>query len=549
VISGSRTESGKPILANDPHLGFTAPSTFYLAHLSWEEEGNRRNVIGGTIPGVPFVIAGRNDTLAWGLTTTNLDAQDLFLEKIDENAGTYKTANGSADLSITETEIRYGKGQSEALNIRYTNNGVLLPDGYKGIGDVLPDGYGLALKWPGLASDDTTLDLLFINNRAKTVREFIAGGKYGISPMQSVVVADTSGNIGLVAKARSPRRKPENTINGRAPVPGWLDEYQWNGYVPDWQMLAVINPTEGALATANANFLPKDFKEHITYDWAEHFRQERAENLVVKRNSEHTMSVSKEIIADTHSPAMIKLRDLANRIMPAGVGNIQELREQLGEWNGKMEAEQPEPIIMLAWFRHLNINLFKDDLGDLFNKFERGRLTRIIGVLERSGSRDWCDDKTTAATESCADILEKSFDAAIKELKAEYGEDWRSWEYGAAHMAHFEHRPFGQVGALASYFNISVRSSGGPYTLRRGQTKFQFDKPYLNRHGAAFRGIYDLNDLDKSLYIQSTGQSGNFLSPHYDSLAKRWAAMDYLQMSTKPADYEKEAIGTWSFNP
>jgi len=549
VVSGSRTDTGKPILANDPHLGLTAPSTFYLAHIGWTEDGEDRNLIGGTIPGLPFVIAGRNDHIAWGLTTTNLDAQDLFLEQVNNDLTQYTTEDGQASTEAYDTALAYGDGQSEKLRIVRTRNGPILPDSYRGIGGILPEGYALSLSWPGLAEDDTTVDALYLNNRARTVQEFVAGGGYGVSPMQSIVVADTAGNIGLVAKARSPRRKPENLINGRAPVPGWISTYQWDGFVPYRQQFAAINPVNGALTTANANFFPVNFSHHITYDWAEHFRQARAETLVLARNEKHTIAVSKEILADAYSPGMIQFRDVIQQIMPAGVGVLPEIREAISKWDGQMLINRPEPLVMTAWFRHLNMMMLKDDLKENFSRFERGNLTSLLGMLERSIGREWCDNEQTKSAESCSDLLEASLLAAHEELSANFGDDWSTWRYGDVHTAYNEHRPFGQVGALSQFFDIELPSAGGSYTLLRGQTKFAQEKPYRNRHASAYRAVYDFSDLDKSVFIQSTGQSGNFLSPHYDDMSKIWANLGFVSMSTNAVDYKKGAKGKWVFNP
>lgn len=367
--------------------------------------------------------------------------------------------------------------------------------------------------------------------------------------MQSIVVADVEGSIGLVAKARSPRRKVENKINGRAPVPGWLEQYKWDGFIPSWQQLATIDPDNAALTTANANFLPSDFSEHITYDWAEHFRQERAEALVIKRNETHTVQVSKEILADSYSLGLVRLRDVAQQIMPKGVGVLPEIRTAIVQWDGRMEVSTPEPLIMLAWFRHLNMMMLKDDLGDAFSRFERGNLTSLLGMLERSIGRNWCDNRKTTTPETCSEVLEASLVAAHDELAKTLGQDWRRWQYGDAHTAYNEHRPFGQVGPLSRFFDIELPSAGGPYTLLRGQPKFGKEKPYRSRHASAYRAVYDFLDLDKSVFIQSTGQSGNFLSDHYDDMSEIWADLEYVPMSTKSADYTENAKGKWVFKP
>ncbi len=549
VISGARTDTGQPILANDPHLGFTAPSTFYLAHLSWKEDGETRDTIGGTIPGVPFVIVGRTNNVAWGLTTTNHDAQDLYLEKLDDAGEKFLTPNGWQPISTRETELKFGGEAPEKLTIRSTRNGPILPRSYKSIGEFLPEDYGLALRWTGVADDDTTLDTLFLNNRAQSVAEFLEGSKRTVSPMQSIVIADTAGNIALAAHARSPIRKFSNRIAGRAPVPGWDDTFQWNGFLEHENLFTRVNPSENALTTANGNFLPEDYVEHITFDWAEQFRQQRAEDLVLGRSEAHTMQTSVDIMGDTVSPAMLKLRDLSQRLVRDAVGERGDIQDALAAWDGRMAADRSEPLIMISWFRHLNIAMLQDDLGKVFPEFKRGRLTRLIGMLERGNSRDWCDNRGTPATETCADTLEAALDAAIAELKRDFGENWREWKYGNAHTAYSEHRPFGQVAPLADYFNIEVPSSGGPYTLLRGQTDFGLEKPYRSRHGAAYRAVYDLSDLDKSIYIQSTGQSGNFLSPDYDNFSQRWSNIEFIPMSTQPDDFRANAKGIWKFEP
>ncbi|MEL7430252.1 MAG: penicillin acylase family protein, partial [Pseudomonadota bacterium] len=548
VISGSRTDTGKPILANDPHLGLTAPSTFHLAHLSWLEDGERRSVIGGIVPGTPFVVVGRNNNVAWGLTTTNLDAQDLFLEKLDVENGQYLTESGWEPLSVSTVTI--GKGDtSREVTVFGTRHGPLLPRNYSGIGTYLPESYGFALNWPGLAGDDTTLDALYLNNRARSLNGFVQGGRHTVSPMQSIVVADIRGNIGVGAFARTPKRKAANSVKGRAPVPGWLPDYHWEGFLEFGEMLEIRNPSSGALTTANANFLPDDYDQHITYDWAEHFRQARAEELVLKRAEPHTMQSSIEMIGDAYSPAMVEFRDLAARIMQDGVGPHADIQNALAKWNGEMLADRPEPLIMLAWFRHLNIQMLKDDTGELFRRFETGRITPLLAMLRQSGSRDWCDNAISPETETCSDILSTALGLAIDELSVPYGDDWREWKYGAAHVAYNEHRPFGQVGALADFFNIEVPASGGPYTLLRGQTRFEKGQPYKSRHGAAFRAIYDLSDLDKSVFIQSTGQSGHFLSPHYANFSVRWANVEFLPMTTKRDEFLKGSVGTWTLEP
>ena len=547
VISGSRTNTGKPILANDPHLGLTAPSVIFLVHVSWQENNTQRDIIGGTTPGAPFVIVGRNNRVSWGLTTTNLDSQDLYLERLNDSGDQYLTETGWEKLTSKTEIIKYGNNESQEFDILRTRNGPVLPDNYQSIGDVLPDGYKLSLRWPGLAHDDTTLDALYSNGRAQSVEEFIDGMYANVSPMQSIVVADVDGNIGLTTAARVPRRNSNDVVMGRAPVPGWLSQYQLDGYLSREELYVVKNPDNGAMATANANFFPTDYNEHITFDWSEFFRQARVEELILDHDGQHSVETSLNVMRDSYSAAMVKLRDLALPLIPSTGSEHQEIRTALTNWDGQMVIDRPEPLLMLAWFRHLNIMMLEDDLGDHFSKFENANVTMLIEMLQRQGKRNRCDDVRTSEETGCGELVSDALNAAINELTAEFGEDWQAWEYGNAHTAYSEHRPFAQVAPLAQYFDIEIPSSGGPYTLNRAQTRFNKEKPYRNRHAGAYRAVYDMSAPDKSVFIQSTGQSGNFLSPHYRDLSKIWADLEFIPMTTNPEDYQKDAIGRWEF--
>ena len=550
VISGSRTESGKPILANDPHLGYTAPSTLYLAHLSFTDDGKQHEIIGGTLPGIPMVITGRNSRAGWGLTTTGLDSQDLYIEKIHPEDDTlYKTHTGWGKFLTEEIEVKISGGKSKTFTKRSTRHGPVLPDGFRELSKLLPDRHVGALQWLGLAEDDTTLDTLMHSMFAENVSDLLEGAKYAVSPMQSLVAADVDGDIGLATPARVPVRDAANQIAGRAPVLGWRDEYEWKGFVQAGVLPKFINPTQGAIATANAKYFAPDYPHHITFDWAEHFRQARAEELVLGENGKHTIDLSRNIMADDFSPPLHELVQLALAAELDGVGERGDVFDALKSWDGRMNTDRTEPLIMLAWFKNLHEAILKDDLGDQYKLFDRGRITKIIHILKRGTARDWCDNRDTETKESCTIILSQTFDATLAELKSKYGAKWQDWKYGVAHISYSEHRPFGKVNPLSKVFNVTVESGGGPYTLHRGQTDFGEEGPYRSRHGAAYRAVYDFSDLNKSMFIQSTGQSGNFLSQHYRDFAKPWSQSKFIPMTTDKESYSLNAKGTWIFKP
>ncbi|MCB1458745.1 MAG: penicillin acylase family protein [Nitratireductor sp.] len=550
VVSGSRTESGKPLLANDPHLGLTTPSVFYLAHMATGSNGSVRNLIGATLPGTPLFLLGRNDRVAWGLTTTNLDAQDVFIERLNpENPDQYLTPTGWRDFDKREVTVKV-KGEPDfVFTRRATRHGPVLPDKYKSVSEIVPGGHVAALQWTALAEDDTTSEAAIEIGNAGSVSDYLNAMRKAVSPMQSMVVADADGNIALLAPGRVPVRDPANLIAGRAPVPGWNALYDWKGYLPFEALPRIENPASGALATANANWLPPGYDRHITYDWDEHFRQGRVEELVTGANAKHTPQSMRDIQADKFTPALTQFRDEALAQLQGGAGQELAVLEALKAWDGQMDMNKAEPLIMTAWWRHFHRMLFEDELGKDYSRIAKGYMDPLLAVLRGGTSRDWCDNVTTPQAETCGIVLAQAFAVANDELKQMQGSDWKKWRWGAGHLAFGEHRPFSSVGPLAGFFTVKPESSGGSYTLLRGRTDFREKNPYANVHASAYRAWYDLGAPDASQFVISTGQSGHFLSPHYDDLAAKWAASDYIAMTTRREDYERNADGAWTLTP
>ncbi|MFZ1816182.1 MAG: penicillin acylase family protein [Rhizobiaceae bacterium] len=550
VVSGSRTTSGSPLLANDPHLGLTTPAVFYLAHLAYQEEGEVRNLIGGTLPGTPLFLLGRNDNVAWGLTTTVLDAQDLYVERLKpDDPNQYLTPNGWAEFKRDSVSIKV-KGEPDfTFERRMTRHGPVLPDAYRSISEILPLGHVAALKWMSLAEDDTTVEAALDIAKTRSVQDYFKVMRKAVAPMQSMVVADKAGHIGVIAPARVPVRDPGNQMAGRAPVPGWMTLYDWKGTLAFEDLPMVSDPQSGALATANANWLPAGYGGHITFDWDEHFRQARVEQLVIGRNEKHSPDTMRSIQADKFSPAMTQFRDEALAQIEEGAGQDPAMLEALRAWDGEMLAGTPEPLMMTAWWRNFHKMLFEDDLKKDYQRIDKGYVVSMLAVLRGSTSRDWCNRIDTPQAESCGTLLSLSWSAAVSELQELQGKDWRKWQWGKAHIAFGEHRPFSSVGALANLFTVTRESAGGSYTLLRGRTDFGEDHPYRNVHSSAYRGWYDLGELDSSQFIISTGQSGHFLSPHYDDLADLWAQSEYVSMNTSREAYEEGADGAWMLHP
>ncbi len=543
VVAGSHTQSGKPLLANDPHLGLAAPAVWYLAHLS----APGFEVIGATLPGVPGVVLGRNKHIAWGFTNTGPDVQDLYIERID---GARVLAPQGWQPLGTHAETIKVKGQPDVtLTVRASRHGPLISDVFKPAADALPQNFALAFAWTALREDDLSMQAAGKFASARNWSEFLAAARDFHSPQQNMVYADTEGNIGYIAPGRVPVRKPENDLKGQAPAPGWDAKYDWDGFIPFDQLPQSYNPAAGSIVTANQKIVPNDYPHYITSEWVLPYRAERIRQLL-DATPKHTLQSFGAIQADTVS---LQVREILPLLLKARTenGEAQQVLQQLGRWDANMTLAGAEPLIVSAWLRELGRLIYADELGDLFNAEWAHRAEFMQHVLADTGGQGhWCDDVNTPARETCAELLPKALDLALADLKRRYGEDRGKWRWGEAHFALSEHRPFGRQPQLARLFDIRVPSPGDTYTVDVGRNTLSNEAaPYASRHAASLRALYDLADPDKSVYIHSTGQSGNLLSPLYKNFAERWARVEYIPMSMRRADAEAGALGTLRLKP
>lgn len=527
VVSGARSTSGKPLLANDPHLGLTAPPVWYFAHLSTPDA----NVIGATFPGVPAIVLGRNDRIAWGFTNTGPDVQDLFIEKLD-GAGNYLTPEGPRPFTLIEETIKVKDAPDENLRIRVSRHGPVISDVSRLAQRQAPRGYVLAFAWTALAEDDRTLQAAHKFARARDWNGFLAAARDFQVPQQNMMYADVDGNIGYVAAGRVPLRKPENDLKGLAPAPGWHARYDWAGWVPFEELPQSYNPASGRLWTANEKITPPGYPHFITSEWQPPYRANRIAELLdaVPR---HSIGSFARIQGDVLSLAV---RESLPRLLAARPRseNARRALDLLRQWDGSMAPGRPEPVIAWGWWRELTRALYADELGDAFQANWAPRAVFVANVLARAGDHArWCDDARTPAAETCEELLALSLETALAELTRRYGGDMANWRWGDAHFARHEHRPFGRQPFLARWFDILVPTPGDTYTVNVGRQDF-FDeqRPFANRHAASLRAIYDLADPEKSLFIHSGGQSGNVFSPHYAAFTEAWAKGEYIPMLT-----------------
>lgn len=554
VVSGALSDTGKPLLANDPHLGLSAPALWYLAHLS----APGLNVIGATLPGIPGVVLGHNDRIAWGFTNTASDVQDLYIERINPaNPKQYQTPDGWADFR-QRTEIIKVKGKPDvSVEVRETRHGPVVTGALPFVDKAPVDArqYAIAFAWTALRPDDLTLQAGIQFNKARNWQEFVESAKDFASPQQNIVYADIDGNIGFIAPGRVPLRKPENDLQGLAPAPGWDARYDWDGFIPFDALPRRYNPAAQRVITANQKIIGPEYPYFLTSEWSLPYRANRIAALL-DAEPRHGIGSFARIQGDHVSPAAQQLLPLLRHVAPHS-DQARAALAALSKWNGAMDGDRAEPLIFNAWMREASRQIFADELGTvLMNDYweQRNVHQAMVDVLsDANGQGVWCKNTSIAASgkpQTCSSVLAASLDTALADLVRRYGADAARWRWGKAHEARSEHRPFGKVAALAGLFDIRTESPGDTYTINVGRYNLRDEaEPFTNRHAASLRALYDLSDLDNSRFIHSTGQSGNVLSPLYRNYTQRWAKVDYLPMKTDRHAVEKGKLGTLTLGP
>ena len=550
-----RSAAGGALLASDPHLGFTAPTIWYLARLELSTGG----VIGGTIPGVPVVLVGRSEEMGWGLTTANLDDQDVVIEKLNpENPEEYALPDGNwARFDSRQTIVTVKDANPVTLTLRWSRNGPVLPGTHFNLAAVTPAGHVAALSWTALSGADTSISAAMRVMRSQSVAEAIEAGRLHIAPAQNLMLAGPDG-IALQVIGALPMRDPAHPSQGRMPSPGWNPAVGFKGIFEYAENPRFVNPPSGILGNTNNKTVDRPFPRHLSFVWGDTQRIKRWLTLMQTREV-HTRESFIEAQLDTVNPtarALLPLiaADLWYGDAPAADGTPERLRQRalalLAEWNGEMNEHMPEPLIAEAWIRALMDRLVRDELGPLADSFTHTDAVFIERVFrDTAGASVWCDVIQSAAVESCTDTARAALDEALLRLTEQYGPNLESWRWGDAHIATHDHAVLGEVPFLKWFVNIRQSTSGGDDTLMRGRTKGTGPNPFLNVHGAGYRGVYDFADPDSSVFISATGQSGHPLSTHYDDLGELWRRGEYIPMSLDPDLARAAAVGISVLHP
>ena len=531
-----RSAAGGTLLANDPHLGLSAPTIWYLARLQLASGG----VIGGTIPGMPLVLSGRSEDLGWALTSAYMDDQDVLLEQLNpENPEEYLTPEGYKPFATRPSIVEIKDHTPVTLTLRWSENGPILAGSDFGLAEITPKGHVASLGWTALSPADTSTMAGLRLMQAKTAQDALEGSALYIAPAQNLTVVDGV-QIAMRTIGAMPRRDAAHQTQGRMPAPGWLAQNRWQGLFPASANPEFVNPNGGILGNTNNKTVERPFPLHVSFDWGDSQRVQRWQRLMQSRQV-HTRDSFIEAQLDTVSPTARSLLPLIGAELwftgaPAPQGTPERQRQialqLLAEWNGEMNEHLPEPLIYMAWVRHLQRRLIQDELGTLAQEFHHIEPLFIERVYrDVDGAGIWCDVIQSAPRETCADIARQALDEAIIWLNETYGGSLAALRWGDAHQATHDHPVLGKVPFIKSIVNIRQSTSGGDNTLMRGKTLGRGENPFLNVHAAGYRGVYDFTDPDSSVFIVSTGQSGHPLSRHYDDLGELWRRGEYIPMS------------------
>jgi penicillin G amidase len=526
VVDGAHTASGKPLLANDPHLELTAPSIWYLARI----ETPSTTLAGVTSPGGPFVVLGHNARIAWGFTNTESDVEDLFIERLDPaDPARYLTPSGSEPFTMRQETILVRGGAPERLTVRATRHGPVLSDvGGNFAATTEPDRV-LALQTSWLTDDDRSPEALWAMAHAGNWPEFHAALKDFVAPQQNMVYADVDGNIGFFVPGRVPIRK---SGEGWIPAPGWSGEHDWTGFVPFDALPSAFNPPSGRVVSANNKIVPDDFPYFLGRDWDIPNRARRI-NELLDYIPQQSPAAAAAMQADTMSLMARDLLPLMLAAKPSSPASSKAL-ERLRAWDGRMDREQVAPLLFAAWLRSLNRVLLADRLGNAFDDYWGMRPDVIKLILTQHP--DWCGNGE-AAPEPCGAVLSRALEEALAKLGERFGTDMSEWRWGRAHEARFRNLFWSNVPLISRLVATTIPANGGDDTIDRGGTaSASASAPFTDVHGPTLRMIADLDDLDGTRFMIAPGQSGNVLSPHYADLMRRWRDHDYLVFEDPSVD-------------
>jgi len=541
VLAASRSTKASPMLANDPHLGLSSPSVWYFARLT----APGLNVFGATLPGVPYVVLGRNAHVAWGFTNTYADTQDIYIERIDpDHPDRYRAPEGYVAFDIHTESIQVRGADPVVVTVRNSRHGPVISDAFSSASLPAAAGYALALRWTALEPGDATLRAVRAMNRASDTREFQSALRNLGLIVQNVVFAGDDGHIGFRVAGRVPVRRADNDLYGVAPAPGWDARYDWQRWMEADELPHTLDPPSGMIVTANQKVTPPGYAGFLTTEWQAPFRADRIEQRL-KEKPRHDIASFESIQADVTSLAARSMLQLLSHATPSTPLGHAALKRLLA-WDGSMKTDSAEPLIYHAWIRRLTQRVFDAKLMPLAGRVEgEAGTAALLGVLSgRAHSRRWCDDAgAPQAPADCMGLAGAALDQAAADWAREpAGLDRLRW--GREHPAVFEHRPFSHVGPLRRWFEQRVPQPGDDETVDVGHFGSSDEHPFEAVAGPSMRVVFDLSGPAAGTWMLAPGQSGNLFSEQYGDLLEAWSRVRY-----RPIEASYKATRTMILKP
>ncbi len=535
AISGEHTESGFPLVADDPHLGLEIPSVWYQTHLNLEGDFHS---VGVTVPGVPGVVLGHNDELAWGVTSMSVDQEDLYLEEAHPDQAHHYLYDGEwEEAEVIEEVIAIDGGESHVEQVEITRNGPIMShlfhDKEEGEEPVINSEalyHAMSLRWTGREAGEELNGVLKLN-RATNVDEFMNGLDEFVTPALSWVFADRKGNIGYRGQARLPNRQ---NSDGLLPIPGWDPNYQWDGFIPIDELPQIVNPESGYIMTANNKPVDDEYPYEIGRSFYP-YRAERLDEMIQEQivsGEPFTLEHAKEMQHDflnTQARSLLPL--LVDEI---GDSELTELElaalELLMEWDYVESADSGAALVWHQWYNQFGERMFENIVDfpyssalvihDTIHKAAHDEEGRMFAFLDD----EWHRDFTVFVEETFSDAV-----ATVKEIQ---GSRVEQWAWGDWHKMTITH-PLSGVWPLNHLFNLGAWEVGGSGATP-GAHSYDEETGRV-RHGAGWRFVADLSFEEPAQDIVMPGQSGQVLSPHYDDQIETW-----LEGDLYPVIYEKE---------
>ncbi|WP_178378619.1 penicillin acylase family protein [Nocardiopsis flavescens] len=553
VVGGEHTESGLPLLANDPHLGASMPSTWHQVGLHCTELGESCpfDVAGFGFAGLPGVVIGQNESISWGFTNLNPDVMDLFVERVEGDS--YIVDGEERPLETRAETVRVAGGEDVEFTVRSTHHGPLLSDTAAGedlagiAGDPPVEGaeegaeYGVALQWTAL-SPGTTADALFVMNRARDWEDFRRAAAGFTVPAQNLVYADGEGNIGYQAPGAVPVR---GEGDGRYPAPGWDSAYDWDEYIPFEDLPSVYNPESGFIVTANQSGVDADYPHFLTDDWDYGYRSQRINDLLEEAVAEGPVTGAdmSEIHMDSYH---LGAEAIVPHLLEADVeGTAAQGRELLRDWDLYTEPDSAGAAFYQATWRHLLPLLFEELDPVSMTGNSRGMYV-VGGLLEDPGS-SWWEGEGASGRDA---VLAAAMEAAAAELTDLLGEDPADWRWGDLHTLTATHQSFGTsgIGAVEWLFNRGpVESSGGSAIVNA--TGWDDKEGYGITAVPSMRMVIDMSDRDASTWIHLTGNSGHAFHPHYDDQLEPWSRGETMSFAFTEDAVRAAAVDELTLTP